>query len=66
MFNNLYIYVMAGRNVSVPVAKVQVPLIDLFGGGRMVGKLSYFRPHEGFLREYSHSYTTDLPAVLRY
>src|SRR5690606_37795633 len=33
--------------------------IDLFGGGRMVGKLSYFRPHEGFLREYSHSYTTE-------
>jgi len=25
---------------------------------RMVGKLSYFQPHEGFLRECSHSYTT--------
>jgi len=32
--------------------------IDLFGEGRLVKKLSYFRPIEGFLRAHSHSYTT--------
>ena len=27
---------------------------DLFGGGQVMGKLSYFRPHESFLREFSY------------
>ena len=34
-------------------------LIDLFGGGRLVGKMNYFQPLEDFSKAHSHSYVTE-------
>ena len=34
-------------------------LLDLFGGGRLEVKWSYFRPLAGFLRAHSYSYVTE-------